>query len=96
VPIDLVTIGSQCSDPAALAGGGSDAVQVLQELADPGSALSGLWDREHDEHLASRALARVRVDVTEVTWEAFTRHAPAGQPVKDVATDSAYAPIVPS
>ncbi len=71
----------------AVATGGTDAGARLEELADPESALSRLWDREHDEHVAARALARVRVDFTEVTWEAFTRHALDGRPAQEVADE---------
>jgi RNA polymerase sigma-70 factor (ECF subfamily) len=71
----------------AVAAGGSEAGHILNELADPDSVLSVLWNKEHDEHLAGLAMARVRPDFTAVSWEAFTRQALAGEPAKTVATD---------
>ena len=49
------------------------------------SALSKLWNREHDEYVAVRAMERVRVDFTEITWEAFRRQVLDGQPAREVA-----------
>src|SRR5262249_47025885 len=39
-----------------LATGDSDLARKLNELEDPHSALSKLWDREHDRHVARRLL----------------------------------------
>ena len=71
----------------ATAVGGSDAWNRLDELADPDSAMSKLWDREYDEHLAARTLERVRVDFSQTTWEAFTRQVIEGRPALDVAKE---------
>ena len=69
------------------AGGGSDARAQLEALADPDSHLSRLWDREHDAHLAARAMARVRPDFTDGTWEAFARQVRDGRSAKEVAAE---------
>lgn len=71
----------------AVAVGGSNAGDQLAELADPDSPLSRLWDREHDEHLAARAMERVRVDFAETTWVAFTRQVLEGRSAADVAAE---------
>ncbi|HYH68470.1 MAG TPA: sigma-70 family RNA polymerase sigma factor [Urbifossiella sp.] len=71
----------------AAAGGGSDAHERLEALADPDSHLSRLWDREHDAHLTARAMTRVRPDFTEATWEAFLGQARDGRPARDVAAE---------
>jgi RNA polymerase sigma-70 factor, ECF subfamily len=71
----------------ATAVGGSDARNRLDELADPDSAISKLWDREYDEHLAARTLERVRVDFTQTTWESFVRQVIEGRPALDVAKE---------
>jgi RNA polymerase sigma factor (sigma-70 family) len=55
------------------AAGGSDALRQFQELADPGSQLSRLWDREHDLRVAERLLQLVQGDFAETTWQAFRR-----------------------
>ena len=69
----------------AVAAGGGGAADLLDALADPDSALSAAWDREHDEHLAGVALARVRGDFTATSWEAFARHALGGESAREVA-----------
>ena len=67
---------------------GKAAVGVsLDELADPNSALSREWDRDHDTHLAVRAMDRVRVDFSETTWAAFARQVIDGRPALEVATE---------
>ncbi len=71
----------------AVAVGGSDAWNRLDELSYPDSAISKLWDREYDEHLTVRTLERVRVDFTSTTWEAFTRQVVEGRPARDVASE---------
>jgi RNA polymerase sigma-70 factor (ECF subfamily) len=71
----------------AVAIGGSDAWNRLDELTDPDSGISKLWDREYDEQVAARTLERVRVDFAPTTWEAFTRQVIEGRPACDVAKE---------
>jgi RNA polymerase sigma-70 factor (ECF subfamily) len=71
----------------AVAAGGSAACERLDELADPASLLSQLWDREHDEQVAAQAMARARVDFTETTWAAFTRQVLEGRPAGEAAAE---------
>jgi RNA polymerase sigma-70 factor (ECF subfamily) len=68
-------------------GAGGSAWERLEELADPDSPLSRLWDREHDEQVAARVLERVRVDFAETTWEAFRRQVLEGRPAGAVAAE---------
>ena len=65
--------------------GGSDFLRRLDELESPDSALSQLWDREHDQHVAAALIQRVQGDFTPVTWEAFRRHVMEGEPAVEVA-----------
>jgi RNA polymerase sigma-70 factor (ECF subfamily) len=67
--------------------GGSDFQGVLEGLKSPDSALSRLWDREHDEHVLAEAIKRIQGqdDFTPVTWEAFRRHVTKGEPAVEVA-----------
>ena len=67
--------------------GDSDFLRALDELESPDSALSHLWDREHDEHVAAALLRRVQGDFTPGTWQAFRRHALEGEPAARVAED---------
>ena len=66
--------------------GDSDFLRRLDELESPDSALSRLWDREHDEHVAAALIKRVQGNFTPVTWEAFRRHVTKGEPAVEVAT----------
>jgi RNA polymerase sigma-70 factor (ECF subfamily) len=65
--------------------GDSDFLRRLDELESPQSALSRLWDRDHDEHVAASLLRRVQGDFAPATWEAFRRHALEGEPAAQVA-----------
>ncbi|HKB35259.1 MAG TPA: sigma-70 family RNA polymerase sigma factor [Gemmataceae bacterium] len=67
--------------------GDSDFLQHLDELESPGSALSRLWDREHDEHVAAALLRRVEGDFTPATWQAFRRHVLEGEQAARVAAE---------
>jgi RNA polymerase sigma-70 factor (ECF subfamily) len=67
--------------------GDSDFLRRLDELESPDSALSHLWDREHDEYVAASLLRRVRGDFAPATWEAFRRHALDGEAAARVAEE---------
>jgi RNA polymerase sigma-70 factor (ECF subfamily) len=68
-----------------IATGGSDFLRRLDELESPDSALSRLWDREHDEHVVASLLRTVQGDFAPVTWQAFLRHVQEGEPAAQVA-----------
>jgi RNA polymerase sigma-70 factor (ECF subfamily) len=65
--------------------GGSDFLRRLDELESPDSALSRLWDREHDDHVAAALMQRVQGDFAPATWEAFRRYVLEGAPAVRVA-----------
>jgi RNA polymerase sigma-70 factor (ECF subfamily) len=65
--------------------GGSDFLRRLDELESPESALSRLWDREHDEYVVASLMQRVQGDFAPVTWQAFRRHVLEGEPAVQVA-----------
>lgn len=56
-----------------LATGTSDLAVRLDELEAPDSALSREWDRDHDRHVAARAMKIVQQDFAPATWQAFRR-----------------------
>jgi RNA polymerase sigma-70 factor (ECF subfamily) len=56
-----------------VAAGGPDALEQLAQLADPDSALSRLWDQEHDRHVLQRLLRLIEPEFAPATWEAFRR-----------------------
>lgn len=53
--------------------GDSDVAALLDQLADPQSGLSRLWDQEHDQHLVRRLLAMIEPQFAPATWQAFRR-----------------------
>ena len=59
----------------------------LDSLAADGTALSQLWDRDHDEYLAARALRAVEGDFAPATWAAFRRQVFDGVKPADVALE---------
>ena len=59
----------------------------LDAVAAPDSVLGRQWDREHDEHLAARALRLVEGDFAPATWAAFRRQVLDGRPAADVAAE---------
>jgi RNA polymerase sigma-70 factor (ECF subfamily) len=65
--------------------GDSDFLRRLDELESPDSALSRLWDREHDEHVVVSLMQRVQGDFAPATWQAFRRHVLEGEPAVQVA-----------
>jgi RNA polymerase sigma-70 factor (ECF subfamily) len=58
---------------AARATGDSNFVAMLDQLADPNSGLSRLWEQEHDQHVARRLMDLIRPQFEEKTWRAFRR-----------------------
>jgi RNA polymerase sigma-70 factor, ECF subfamily len=61
--------------------------EFVEQLADPTSALSREWDRQHDQFVLDRLMTTVRADFTATTWEAFRRCALDGEATAAVATD---------
>lgn len=53
--------------------GGSDMEQKLEQLADPSSELSRLWDKQHDQFVVRRLLAASQPKFAAATWQAFRR-----------------------
>lgn len=67
--------------------GGSDFQDRLQQLADPASNLSKLWDREHDAHVLRGLLRRIERRFTPASLEAFQRVVLHGESIAQVAED---------
>jgi RNA polymerase sigma-70 factor (ECF subfamily) len=59
----------------------------LEQLAGDDTTLSRLWDREHDEFLAARALRVVEADFAPQTWVAFARQVVDGRSAAEVAAE---------
>jgi RNA polymerase sigma-70 factor (ECF subfamily) len=65
--------------------GDSDFQRWVEELESPDSALSRLWDREHNEHVVGVLMERVQSDFKPATRTAFRRHVTEGEPAVQVA-----------
>ena len=71
--------------PAAT--GDAEFGNMLDQLEDPESALSKIWDREHDLHVTRHLLEKIRPRFEEKTWLAFQRVALEGAPVDEVSQE---------
>jgi len=60
---------------------------VLDQLVDPHSDLSKLWDQQHDRHVLRSLLDLVQMEFTDSTWRAFRRLVLDGVPTRTVAAE---------
>jgi RNA polymerase sigma-70 factor, ECF subfamily len=67
-------------------GPGPDA-PPLEQLEDPESDLSRLWDREHDEFVARRLLELIEPEFSPITWHSFRRQVLDGRTAAEVAAE---------
>jgi RNA polymerase sigma-70 factor (ECF subfamily) len=67
--------------------GDSDIVRALEQLEDPHSELSRLWDQEHEQHVLRRALELIAPEFAPSTWQAFRRVMIDGAAVAAVAAE---------
>jgi RNA polymerase sigma-70 factor (ECF subfamily) len=65
----------------------SDFDAFLDQLEDPVSGPSALWDQEHDLCLLRRLLELIEPSFQPATWQAFRRVALEGHPAERVAAD---------
>jgi RNA polymerase sigma-70 factor (ECF subfamily) len=56
-----------------------------EQLADPDSALSRQWDREHDQQLVRRLVALIQPELNPTTWQVFRMLVLEDRPVAEVA-----------
>jgi RNA polymerase sigma-70 factor (ECF subfamily) len=71
---------------------GGEAESLVNELEDPESCLSRLWDREHDEHVARRLLELLEPEFEPPTWRAFRLLVLEGKSTADVAAEVGLSP----
>ncbi|MCC9600304.1 sigma-70 family RNA polymerase sigma factor [Stieleria sp. JC731] len=65
--------------------GSSQFLDMIEELEDPGSNLSRLWNEEHDQYVLERLLELMEDEFEEKTLQAFRRTALVSEPAKEVA-----------
>jgi len=68
-------------------GSGDSATHLLLEQYPAPAGEEAAWDTECEDQLFAWACARVRREVTDVTWRAFWRTAIDGRPGKQVAAE---------
>jgi RNA polymerase sigma-70 factor (ECF subfamily) len=76
---------AQKSRPVAT--GDSDFQRQLEQLEDPASALSQLWDQEHDRHVVHRLLELLEPHFEPATLRAFQRLVRDGARAAEVAAE---------
>jgi RNA polymerase sigma-70 factor, ECF subfamily len=69
------------------ASGSLDITGMLDQLEDPASDLSRLWDREHDQLVLKRLLELIEPDFQPATWQAFRRQVIDGISAETVAAE---------
>jgi RNA polymerase sigma-70 factor (ECF subfamily) len=69
------------------AGGDSDLDRRLNQLEDPASQMSQIWNREHDRHVMRQLLVLVEPHFEPKTWQAFSLVAMEGRPPQEVAAE---------
>ena len=67
--------------------GGSDVDLRLDQLEDPTSEMSAIWNRQHDRHVTRRLLAMSEASFAPNTWAAFCRVALDGAKPDNVADE---------
>lgn len=77
---------SRDRNPRPLAG--SSIEQRLAQLEDPASAMSQLWNQQHDRHVLKRLLEIARGEFSSQTWNIFTRVAIRGEKADLVARET--------
>ena len=74
-------------DRRPLLPGNSDLHKRLDQLDDPQSELSQLWNREYDQYVLRELLELAQPQFAPKTWEAFIGSAIQGRPAEDVAQE---------
>lgn len=67
--------------------GDSDFLAMLEQMEDPRSGLSRVWDEEHDRHVLRGLLQLIRTQFEPRTWRAFERVAIDGATPAEVAAE---------
>jgi len=76
----------------AAAPGGTEFGEIIEQLADPHSGISQMWDREYDECVTRFLLEQVRGRFSEKSWKAFQRFALDGLNADEVARELEMSP----
>jgi RNA polymerase sigma factor (sigma-70 family) len=61
--------------------------EELDELEDPASEISRMWDKEHDEFILRRLLEMIEPEFSPATWHAFRRQTVDGLTASQAAAE---------
>src|SRR6185369_16900924 len=67
--------------------GDRDIANMLDQLVDPNSSLSRLWDQQHDQHVARRLMELIQPQFEATTWQAFRCVVLDGRKAAEVARE---------
>jgi len=67
--------------------GSDDKFNLLDELEDPKSELSQLWNEEHDRYVFDRVLQLIKSEFDDRAFEVFIRNVVDGESPKKIAED---------
>ncbi|MBN1854834.1 MAG: sigma-70 family RNA polymerase sigma factor [Pirellulales bacterium] len=70
-----------------IARGSSHFLEELNQLEDPDSGLSQIWEKQHDEHVLRQLLKLIEPRFESRTWRAFQRLVFDGRPPDAVAAE---------
>jgi RNA polymerase sigma-70 factor (ECF subfamily) len=73
-------------------GGNDSREQMLEQLEDPDSDLSRLWDEEHDRHVVRRLLELIEPEFEPATWRAFQMLVLEAKPTREAAAALGLSP----
>lgn len=85
--LKLIERGSPASGPARRGVGGSDMLDLLNNLPEPEQRTVVAFDEEYRNEVFHWAAERARTEFRESTWQAFWRTCVLGEPIADVAED---------
>lgn len=65
----------------------SNLINILEQLEDPCSGLSRIWDEEYEQFVTRKLLVQIRPAFTESTWRAFQGFAIEGRSAEEIAQE---------
>ncbi len=74
ITINCLRLSLRARRSRVQATGSPDINVILDQLEDPASDRSRLWDQEHDQHVLKRLIELIEPDFQPATWRAFRRH----------------------
>lgn len=79
--------GNRVDGPSLRATGGTDMVEVLNQLPEPDPQTVIAFDNEYRTELFDWAAKRIRGEFRETTWQAFWRSCVLNEPIANVAEE---------